>query len=169
MKQKSTLFAATLALSFAAAASAAMAHGDAQLQKKSTTVPISADEHSFGREGDPKKITRTINLDMNDSMRYSPSSITIKQGETIRFVVRNKGKALHEMVIGTMDELKAHGELMKKNPEMEHDEPYMAHVAPGGKAELIWQFTRTGEFSYGCLAPGHFESGMVGKINVTKG
>ena len=87
----------------------------------------------------------------------------------MRIVVRNKGKALHEMVIGTMDELKAHGELMKQNPEMEHDEPYMAHVAPGGKAEMVWQFTKVGDFNFGCMAPGHFEAGMVGKITVTKG
>jgi uncharacterized cupredoxin-like copper-binding protein len=68
-----------------------------------------------------------------------------------------------------MDELKAHGELMKKNPEMEHGDPYMAHVKPGGKEEMVWQFTKAGEFNYGCLAPGHFEAGMIGKIKVVKG
>jgi uncharacterized cupredoxin-like copper-binding protein len=169
MKQQSALFTAILAIAVIATAPVAMAHGDAKHQKKNAKAPISTDEHPFGREGDPKKITRTINIDMNDSMRYSLSSISTKQGETVRFVVHNKGKALHEMVIGTMDELKAHGELMKKNPEMEHDEPYMAHVAPGGMVEMVWQFTEVGDFNFGCLAPGHFEAGMVGKIKVTKG
>ena len=74
---------------------------------------------------------------------------------------------MHEMVLGTMDELKKHAELMKKHPGMEHDEPYMAHVAPGKKGEIVWQFTKAGEFFYGCLIPGHFEAGMIGKVTVT--
>lgn len=128
----------------------------------------SAEEHAFGREGNPKHVTRTIAIDMNDTMRFTPSAIKVRQGDTIKFIVKNKGKALHEMVLGTIDELKAHDELMKKNPEMEHDEPYMAHVKPGGQEKMVWQFTNAGEFNFGCLEPGHFEAGMVGKIIVTK-
>jgi uncharacterized cupredoxin-like copper-binding protein len=105
---------------------------------------------------------------MSDAMRFSPREITVEQGETIKFVVANKGKLMHEMVLGTMDELKAHGEMMKQNPEMEHDDPYMAHVSPGKKEEMVWQFTKAGEFNYGCLAPGHFEAGMLGKVKVVK-
>ena len=82
-------------------------------------------------------------------------------------VVGNKGKVLHEMVIGNLTGPKAHGELMKKFPNMEQDEPYMAHIDPGGKREIVWQFTKAGEFHFGCLLPGHFESGMVGRIVVT--
>ncbi len=92
---------------------------------------------------------------------------TVKQGDTVRFVARNKGKVLHEMVLGTMDELKEHAELMRKHPGMEHDEPYMAHVAPGKTERIVWQFTKAGEFYYGCLVPGHFEAGMIGKIVVS--
>lgn len=172
MKKHSTLTSITLALSFACSiaviAPSAQAHGNEQ-HEKASNAPISTDEHAFGREGDPKKVTRTITVDMNDNMRFSPSSITVKQGETVRFIVKNKGKAQHEMVLGTMDELKAHGELMKQNPGMEHDEPYMAHVAPGKQEQIVWQFNKAGEFNYGCLAPGHFESGMIGKVKVKKG
>jgi uncharacterized cupredoxin-like copper-binding protein len=49
---------------------------------------------------------------------------------------------------------------------MEHDEPYMAHVAPGKTQRIVWHFTQTGEFYYGCLIPGHFEAGMIGRIVV---
>jgi uncharacterized cupredoxin-like copper-binding protein len=105
---------------------------------------------------------------MHDTMRFGPADINVKQGETIRFVIKNKGKVLHEMVLGTMDELREHGEMMKKHPGMEHDEPYMAHVNPGGREEMIWQFTEAGEFHYACLIPGHFEAGMVGEIKVGK-
>jgi uncharacterized cupredoxin-like copper-binding protein len=80
--------------------------------------------------------------------------------------VTNAGKVMHEMVLGTMQDLKAHAELMEKHPGMEHDEPYMAHVPPGRTAEILWQFAKAGEFHYGCLVPGHLEAGMIGKITV---
>ena len=95
-----------------------------------------------------------------------PTDLVVKKGETIRFIVHNDGKVMHEMVIGTLDELKAHAELMRKFPDMEHDEPYMAHVAPGKKGELVWQFTKAGVFHYACLVPGHMEAGMIAKITV---
>jgi uncharacterized cupredoxin-like copper-binding protein len=84
----------------------------------------------------------------------------------VRFVPVNKGQVMHEMVLGTMDDLKKHAELMRKHPGMEHDEPHMAHVAPGKSGEMGWQFTQAGEFHYGCLIPGHFEAGMIGKVKV---
>ena len=143
----------------------ALAHGDATDQKK-TGKKISTEEKEFGREGDPKKVSRTVQIDMSDTMRFAPASLTIKQGETVKFVVRNSGKVMHEMVIGPMKELKEHAEMMKKHPTMEHDEPYMAHVAPGKSETVVWQFTKAGEFHFGCLIPGHFEAGMVGKIRV---
>jgi uncharacterized cupredoxin-like copper-binding protein len=49
---------------------------------------------------------------------------------------------------------------------MEHEEPYMSHVAPGKRGEIVWQFNRAGEFDFACLLPGHYEAGMVGKIKV---
>jgi uncharacterized cupredoxin-like copper-binding protein len=70
-------------------------------------------------------------------------------------------------VIGTERELKEHAALMQKFPKMEHDEPYMAHVAPGRTGEIVWLFNRAGEFEFACLIPGHFEAGMVGKIKVS--
>jgi len=148
------------------AAASAWAHGDAKHAAKKEPGAISKDEHPFGREGDPKKATRTVRVGMADTMRFDPAELTVKRGETVRFVVRNNGKVLHEFVIGTRKELEAHAELMKKHPGMEHDEPYMAHVDPGKSQTLSWQFTKPGEFWYGCLIPGHFEAGMVGRIVV---
>ena len=167
MKKATThiLAAASFAALFATLP-AAHAHGGGEHRSQ---AKISAEEHPFGRQGDPKKATRTIGIDMSDDMRFSPAEITVRQGETIRFVVRNKGKMLHEMVIGTMDELNAHAEMMRKHPGMEHDEPYMSHVNAGKKQTLVWQFSKAGEFYFACLIPGHFEAGMVGKIKVTKG
>jgi uncharacterized cupredoxin-like copper-binding protein len=141
----------------------AWAHSDS---KKPAAKKTTIEEKAFGREGDPKKVTRTIRVEMSDTMRYAPMEITVKRGETVRLVAKNSGKVMHEMVLGTMAELREHFELMKKHPGMEHDEPHMAHVKPGGTAPMVWQFTKAGEFYYGCLMPGHFEAGMVGKIIV---
>ena len=149
-----------------ATSSAAWSHGDAPHKAKAEKKSISTEEKTFGREGDPKKATRTIKIDMADTMRYSPSEITLKKGETVRIEAKNSGKVMHEIVLGTMQELKQHAELMKKHPGMEHEEPYMAHVAPGKTERIVWQFTKPGEFYYGCLIPGHFEAGMVGKVTV---
>src|SRR5437899_11459834 len=97
-------------------------------------------------------------------MRFPRRSVTVRRGETIRFRVHNNGKVLHEMVLGTPEELKAHAELMRKFPEMEHADANMAHVKPNADGEIIWQFTQTGEFQFACLIPGHFEAGIVGKV-----
>jgi uncharacterized cupredoxin-like copper-binding protein len=139
------------------------AHGDVH-EKPGAPRPMV--ETDFGRTGDPNKVSRTVRIDMSDKMRFSPAAVTAKKGETLKFVAKNSGGVLHEMVLGTMAELKAHAELMRKFPGMEHDEPYMAHVAPGKTGEIVWQFSKTGEFFYGCLIPGHFEAGMIGKVTV---
>jgi uncharacterized cupredoxin-like copper-binding protein len=123
------------------------------------------EERPFGREGDPKKVSRTINVEMSE-MRFTPDTLAVKQGETIRFRVKNSGQAMHEMVLGTMEDLKEHAALMRQHPGMEHDEPFMAHVAPGKTQTMVWQFTKPGEFRYGCLVPGHFEAGMIGRVRV---
>lgn len=141
-------------------------HGDSHDRKPAQQRALSTTETDFGREGDVKKISRTISVGMNDSMQFTPGDLRLRQGETVRFTVRNNGKIMHEMVIGTLKELKAHAELMRKFPGMEHDEPYMAHVAPGKREAIVWQFNKAGEFHYACLIPGHLEAGMIAKITV---
>ena len=125
------------------------------------------EQKAFGIAGDPAHVSRTIHIRMTDKMRFEPSIISVKQGETIRFVHSNVGKVMHEMVIGTRAELEAHAALMQKFPDMEHDEPHMAHVAAGKRGSIVWRFNRPGEFEFACLIPGHFEAGMRGTINVS--
>ena len=154
-----------LAAALLAAAGPVAAHGD-EAHAGKAKKPISAEQQAWGREGDPAKAARTILVDMGDSMRFNPGKMRIRRGETVKFVVSNSGKVTHEMVIGTEAALKSHAEVMKKHPGMEHDEPYMAHVAPGKKETLTWTFDKTGQFMYGCLVPGHWEAGMKGTILV---
>jgi len=127
------------------------------------------EEHgaSIGVPGKASQVTRTIEVDMTDAMRFKPAAISVRQGETIRFVVRNSGRLKHEFVLGTDQALKKHYELMKKSPEMEHSDPDEVTVAPGKTGEVIWQFTRAGRVAFACLQPGHYDAGMKGVIRVT--
>lgn len=119
-----------------------------------------------GKPGDPKRVSRTIQLLMSDDMKFSPAKINAKRGETIKFVVRNDGQMKHEMVIGSMAELKEQAEMMRKMPGMEHAEPNQVTLDPGQAGDLVWQFTKAGSFDFACLQPGHFEAGMKGEVLV---
>lgn len=154
-----------IATALLAATSLAHAHGGKQ-QGKVEFDPASTEQKAFGIAGDPHKANKTIRIAMNDGMRFTPERISVHRGDVVRLVVSNRGKMRHEMILGTAQELADHAELMKKFPNMEHAEPYMAHVDPGHSEEIVWHFNRPGEFDFACLMPGHFEAGMTGKITV---
>lgn len=121
----------------------------------------------WGVAGVAPKATRTIHVSMLDNMRFKPDSITVKQGETVRFVIDNDGKLAHEFVLGTQAVLDEHAKQMLKQPAHAHDAPYMATTLPGGESEVVWTFNRAGSFRYACLIPGHYQAGMVGTVTVT--
>ena len=137
------------AISYAAAAVAHEQHGG----------------YSAGEPGNPKKPAREIVVLMNE-MDYTPATIEVKRGEQIRFVIRNVGTEAHEFLLATTAENLKHGEAMKKNPDMEHDEPNGLRLAPKKSGEIIWKFTKAGTFEYSCLIPTHREFGMIGKVIV---
>jgi uncharacterized cupredoxin-like copper-binding protein len=141
----------------------AWAHGNSH---KAAEAPIVKEQKPWGIAAEPKAAVRTIEVRMLDAMRFSPAHIIVRQGEVVRLRVRNTGAMLHELVIGTTEELRAHADLMKKFPTMEHDEPYMAHVNAGQYRDIVWHFNQAGTFQFACLIPGHFEAGMVGTIVV---
>jgi uncharacterized cupredoxin-like copper-binding protein len=165
MNVKSLIRPATFAAVIAT--SGAFAHESADPASTAKAFDASTVEDTpFGQQGDPRKVSRTIRVAMADNMRFTPSHIVVRRGETVRLVAANEGQVMHEFVLGTDEALKKHAALMKKLPGMEHDEPHMAHVKPGRSADVVWRFTRTGEFHFACLIPGHFEAGMVGKVTV---
>ncbi len=129
--------------------------------------PVKKEQKEWGIAGDAKAVRRTVELSMSDGMRFTPDHIDVQQGEVVKIIIKNSGKMFHEMVIGTKAELDEHAALMAKFPNMEHDEPYMAHVKPGAKGEIIWNFNRAGNFEFACLVAGHYQAGMVGKITVS--
>jgi len=152
-----------LAMLLAAGAHAATAR-DARGHKADAAPK--ATQQDWGIAGSPRAATRTIEVRMTDTMRFTPSSIQVKEGETIRFVVANRGRQKHEMVIGTRKVLDAHAALMRRFPTMEHDDDDGVEVHAGGRKNLVWTFNRPGEFAFACLIPGHYEAGMIGTIKV---
>jgi uncharacterized cupredoxin-like copper-binding protein len=143
----------------------AHAHTDKPHAKKS---PVRKEQKDWGIAGEAKDARRSIEVCMADTMRFTPDRIDVRQGETLKFVVRNTGRVMHEFVIGTKAENTRHAELMLKFPNMEHDEPYMAHVPPGKTGEIVWTFNRAGDFEFACLIAGHYQGGMVGTIKVAQ-
>ena len=137
------------AISYAAAAAAHEQHGG----------------YSAGEPGNPKKPAREIVVLMNE-MDYTPATIEVKRGEQIRFVIRNVGTEAHEFLLATTAENLKHGEAMKKNPDMEHDEPNGLRLDAKKSGEILWKFTKAGTFEYSCLIPTHREFGMIGKVIV---
>lgn len=131
------------------------------------TTSVVKEQKDWGIAGDAKTVQRTLRVTMSDQMRFTPNLFTIKVGDTVRLVIKNQGKLMHELVIGTAQELASHAALMVKFPDMQHDEPYMAHVPPGQSGELVWTFNRPGEFKFACLIAGHYQAGMTGQIVVT--
>ena len=141
------------------------------------TTPMRTQAHedhgkfSAGEPGDPKKPARVIHVVMHDdgneqNMRFEPALITVRKGEQIRLLLENGGTESHEFMLATVAENRKHAELMKKFPEMEHDDPNAKRLLPHGHGEIVWKFTKRGQFEFACLIPGHYEKGMFGKIIV---
>jgi uncharacterized cupredoxin-like copper-binding protein len=151
-KSSTLVFIALLAASSAASAAGAHAggHGDS----------------AIGKPGVASKVSRTIQVEMASGMRFKPAEIRVKKGETIRFVLKNTDAVKHEFSLGTEKELLEHYEVMKKFPDMEHDEPNKISLAPGKRGEVIWQFTKADTVNFACLHPGHFDAGMKGQVIV---
>ena len=121
--------------------------------------------YSAGEPGKANKPSRTIEVTMSE-MEFNPSRIEVKRGEQIRFIVRNAGTEDHEFLLASTEDNLKHGDAMKKNPRMAHDDPNGVRLAPKKSAEILWKFTKTGTFEFACLIPDHREYGMTGRVTV---
>ncbi len=125
-----------------------------------------AHESTVGEPSRAAQVDRTIDVTMTDRMRFSPDHVEVKAGQTVRFAVKNIGDQPHEMVLGSLDELKEHAEQMRQQPGMTHDEPNMVRLDAGETGEIVWHFDSPGQLDFACLIPGHLEAGMQGTIDV---
>lgn len=125
---------------------------------------------AIGKPGDPAVVTRAVKIVMKENegggMVFEPTSISIREGETLRLEFVNAGELDHEFVMDVQDGIDEHKILMEKFPEMEHDDPNAIRLAPGESGEIIWTFANAGEFGFACLIPGHYDAGMKGDIHV---
>ena len=164
MNNFAPVFAAAL---LAIASSAALAHGNNKEKgHDDPSAEVIKEQKPWGIAADPAEATRTIEVSMSDAMRFAPETITVEEGETVRFVLPNEGEVMHEFVLGTTETNDEHAAMMVKFPGMEHEEPYMAHVPPGETGEIVWTFNRAGDFAFACLIAGHYQAGMIGDITV---
>jgi uncharacterized cupredoxin-like copper-binding protein len=140
-----------------------------------TNAPFQASAHeghehfSAGEPGDSKKPSRIVKITMLEDgkkMLFEPAIVAVTLGEQIRFILYNEGTEKHEFMLATVTENRKHAVLMKKYPDMEHDDPNAISLPPLNSGELVWQFTKRGEFEYACLIPGHLEAGMHGRVVV---
>ena len=162
---KPYIFISVIVISSALSATA-WAHGSKEEDDHAEKAEVVKEQKPWGIAGDSSEVSRTIEVSMKDTMRFTPELVDIKVGETIRFVAKNDGQILHEFVLGTTETNDSHAEMMLKYPGMEHDEPYMTHVDPKETGEIIWTFNRAGKFDFACLIAGHYQAGMRGDIVV---
>ena len=154
----------------------------------------SAHTYDFGQPAPAAKATRSIEVVLND-MSFDPKAIQVKAGETVRFVLVNKGQLLHEFNLGDaamhaqhqqeMLQMQQSGMLtptgMKEMSHdmadmdhgsmdhgMKHDDPNSVLVEPGKTAELTWTFSKATNLEFACNIPGHYQAGMVGKLTVSQ-
>ncbi|MFG1260930.1 cupredoxin family protein [Xanthobacter flavus] len=159
MKLRSLLVPAAAAVLVAGAALAAPGHKPGEGHGDS----------AYGQPGTPKQPSRVVQIVMSDAegkMQFIPNRIEIKTGEQVKFVLRNNGELDHEIVLATLQENLKHAEEMRKNPDMEHDDPNAKRLMPKKTGEIVWKFTKPGTFDFSCLIPGHREAGMFGTIVV---
>jgi uncharacterized cupredoxin-like copper-binding protein len=155
MTLRTTFLTAGAAVALAIAALPAAAHD--------------ADHYSAGVPGNAKKPAHTVTVVMTDgdgTMKFTPDRLDVKKGEQVRFIIENKGALKHEFTLASVKDKDKHAEMMKKFPDMEHDDPNAKSVDPGKTAEIVWRFTKVGTFEFACLIPGHREAGMHGSITV---
>ncbi|MFC5474476.1 cupredoxin domain-containing protein [Paraherbaspirillum soli] len=155
---KNTIAIFTLLISLLSAAN--MTHADAGHHHDAGASALS------GEPGLAADVSRTVRIAMTDNMRFTPASVTVRQGETVRFEVVNSGQLKHEMVLGSAAELAEHAALMRKIPEMEHADANQVTLEPGKSATLIWKFSQAAKLEFACLEPGHYEAGMRGRVAV---
>lgn len=142
---------------------------------------------SSGEPGIAAQAERTISVEMFDNY-YEPEAIEVKLGETVRFVVENKGSLVHEFNIGTPAMHEAHqkemmmmvehgaiqgGKLdremmamdMGNGHSMKHEDPNSLLLEPGQRQEVVWKFADKGNVEFACNVPGHYQAGMYGDVN----
>ena len=150
-------------------------------------VSIAESMNMIGEKGKANEVDRVIEVKMYDNY-FQPSEMKIKKNETIKFVIYNLGELVHEFNIATKEmhfkhqpemakmveneilladkiDKKKMKELSKKDHSMSHSHSNSVLLEPNKKGELIWKFSSDTTLEVACNVPGHYEAGMVAKLN----
>ncbi|TIX93129.1 plastocyanin/azurin family copper-binding protein [Rhizobium sp. P44RR-XXIV] len=125
---------------------------------------------AVGEPGDKTKATQTIRVTMKETedgkMLFTPAVFNVRKGQTVKISIKNAGTVDHEFVLDQEDKILEHKAVMEKFPEMEHADPNAIRLAAGQSGEIVWKFTKDGQFKFACLVPGHYDAGMHGDVTV---
>lgn len=157
----STLAAVSALTTFESAPAFAQEHHDTDTHHAHQNA-----DPTVGEPGHAGHVNRTIQIEASDSMRFIPSYLEVRQGETIRFVIHNTGKVRHEFSLGSHAALMEHQAMMMQNPAMVHQEAGKVTLDPGARGEVLWHFSGAGTVEFACQMPGHWAAGMHGDVEV---
>lgn len=162
-----SIAAFVIAVSMSLASGAFLAHEAAAGAVENDMHHHMQGEAAFGEPGNPKKVTRTVTITATE-IAFDIKKLTVKKGETVRFVLVNKGEQPHELTIAGEAEQIAHRKMMQQmaGMSMDHSDANNVSAEPGETKELVWTFTKAGTIEFACNYPGHAEVGMVGEIEV---
>jgi uncharacterized cupredoxin-like copper-binding protein len=99
---------------------------------------------------------RVIRVTAGPGHAFTPSTITVKAGETVTFEVRTMGLSTHEFMVGPADAVA--GDVAGT--------PEVADIGMMQTKSLTYTFSGPGTFAFACHATGHYEAGMQGTIVV---
>ena len=142
----------------------------------------------IGSLGKAEEVNRTIKVIMYDNY-YEPNNFNIKSGETIKFEVVNAGELVHEFNIANAMMHKKHQPEMEKMVENEilladsidkdkmkkmakidksmgHSHSNSVLLEPNEKGDIFWKFENAINIEIACNVPGHYQIGMVAKVNI---
>jgi len=108
---------------------------------------------------------RTIDVEMRD-IAFSPTSVDVRAGETVRFNFKNTGQVTHDAFIGDAAAQDAHEKEMREGHGEHGKEANAVSVKPGKSASLTHTFDTPGQLLIGCHEPGHYTGGMKITVNV---
>ncbi len=152
-------------------APATMMHDDESQQHMMERESMPGHDHAMGsltgKPGDEASVSRVIEVTADDTMHFTHEPLNIKDGETIKFVVANKGAIPHEFAIATKDEHMEHGQMMLNNPNMHHAPGgNVITIQPGETETLIWTFENAWQIEAACNIPGHYQAGMHSPVSI---
>lgn len=112
------------------------------------------------------KFDREIDISMSE-WTFSNLEIEVKQGERIRFNVRNDGKIPHEFMFMSMPMMQAVTYRARRADWnlLEHEALFeKSLLLPGEMLSFVAEVQTAGSWMFMCMLPYHMQMGMMGQV-----